>query len=330
MDSRYNDSVQLTTVNGEGDLFRLVTENDRISALCRYRDREVLFSIRYDFKEQPLQLKGGAELNDEIRILVLPHRIELLVRGKLADEEWPCGRHSILEARCAEGGTCLIEPYAEPDPAAEPCITGTFVQSEGWNPEENVFVGDGMPYTDEGRYHVLYLKDRHHHRSKWGLGAHQWSHISTEDFITWQVHPMSVAIDAPEEASICTGSWIKHDNRHYLYYTIRTCDGSPAKIRRSVSADGYHFQKDHDFAVLLSERYTGAYARDPKIIMDDQGTYHLLLTTSLREEKRGCLAHLTSRDLEHWEEENEPFYISPTEDEPECCDYFFKDGWYSA
>ncbi len=92
-------------------------------------------------------------------------------------------------------------------------------------------VGDCMPYVHDGRYHVLYLKDRHHHASKWGRGGHQWAHI----------------------------------------YTVRIFDGSPAPLRRSVSGDGYHDVKDRDFSVCLSERYHAASARDPKVLLSHHG-----------------------------------------------------------
>lgn len=320
--------LQITTAASlEGELFRF-THHGRTVASCEYHSGKVAFAIAYDFKDKPLVLEGAARAGDPVRIRILPQRIELIVQERIVDEEWPCGRHALAQAECTAAAGCDMQPFAPAEEEEGPCVLGTIAQAEGWQPEENVFVGDCMPYADGERYHVLYLKDRHHHCSKWGLGAHQWEHISTEDFQEWQIHPMAVSIDAPEEASICTGSWIKYDGKHYLYYTIRTCDGSPASICRSVSEDGYHFRKDHNFAVLLSQRYTGASARDPKIILGDEGVYHMLLTTSLRAEGRGCLAHLVSRDMDTWQEKEEPLYVSPTQDEPECCDYFYKDGWY--
>ena len=159
------------------------------------------------------------------------------------DEEWPCGRHALESAR-REGDVSIVRVPRGISAAEPPAVLGTFEGAEGWKPEGDVFVGDCMPYADGGRYHVLYLKDRRHHQSKWGLGAHQWEHISTDDLCHWQIHPMAVAIEAPEEGSICTGSWIRRGETHYLYYTIRTCDGSPARVARSVSGDGWHFRRD--------------------------------------------------------------------------------------
>ena len=109
---------------------------------------------------------------------------------------------------------------------------------------------------------------------------------------------------------------------------MRTCDGSPAPIRRSVSRDGYHFTKDRAFSFTLSSRYTAASARDPKVVRAADGLYHMLVTTSLAAEGRGCLAHLTSPDLTAWTEQ-EPLYIAPADGgEPECPDYVAYRGHY--
>jgi hypothetical protein len=253
----------------------------------------------------------------------------LYVNGQLADEEWPYGHHALAEGTLTDYGCGLQVRAWTDEKRTEPSVLGTFCHAEGWKPEENVFVGDCMPHCHEGVYHVLYLKDRHHHKSKWGRGAHQWSHISSEDMVHWQIHPMAVEIDDPAEGSICTGSWIYADEMHYLFYTVRMCDGSPARICRSVSADGYHFEKDRGFSFVLSEKYQGRGARDPKMFRDADGLYHMILTTSLRKERVGCLAHLVSEDLTVWHELDEPIYVAPDgRGEPECPDYFYKDGFY--
>ncbi|MBO4885233.1 MAG: hypothetical protein J5602_07965 [Clostridia bacterium] len=313
-------------VSGEGELFRFERDG-RCAAACARRNGEVEFSILYDFRGEPLRLRGAAADGEALCVRVLPQRVELWLGGRLQDEEWPCGRHFLEGARQAGPVRCAVTPYTAEE-APQPAVLGEFEGAEGWQPEENVFVGDCMPYADGGRYHVLYLKDRHHHHSKWGLGAHQWAHISTEDFRRWQIHPMAVTIDAPEEGSICTGSWIRRGDKQFLFFTIRSCDGSPARIGRSLSEDGWHFRRDEAFAMYLSERYNGASARDPKVIRDARGTYHMFLTTSLLAEGRGCLAHLTSPDADVWREEDEPIYIAPGRNEPECCDYFELNGWY--
>jgi hypothetical protein len=316
------------TVAQTGDAFRSCRA-DACILRGAFEDGCVQVSIYYDYKDEPLNLVANASLGDHVRVILRPYRIELYVNGQLADEEWPYGHHALAEGTLTDYGCGLQVRAWTDEKRTEPSVLGTFCHAEGWKPEENVFVGDCMPHCHEGVYHVLYLKDRHHHKSKWGRGAHQWSHISSEDMVHWQIHPMAVEIDDPAEGSICTGSWIYADGMHYLFYTVRMCDGSPARICRSVSADGYHFEKDRGFSFVLSEKYQGRGARDPKMFRDVDGLYHMILTTSLRKERVGCLAHLVSEDLTVWHELDEPIYVAPDgRGEPECPDYFYKDGFY--
>lgn len=292
------------------------------------RERHVRCCIGYDADERPLMLEAEAEAGVEVTLILLPHRIELYIDGALCDEEWPMGK-CLFDAQSTVSGDLQLSicDYEEEN-KGQPAILYSFEGAENWRPEENVFVGDCMPYRKGDEYHVLYLKDRRHHRSKWGLGAHQWAHISTKDLKTWQMHPMAVEITQPEEGSICTGSWITVGEKEYLYYTVRMGGGKAAPIRRSVSMDGVHFKKDESFGFTLPSGYDAASARDPKVIRDENGIYHMLLTTSLTESKKGCLAHLISDDGEIWQDSGAPIYVAPAEDQPECPDYIAYGGRY--
>ena len=238
-------------------------------------------SVQYDYERRPLSLNGEISVGDSVEVVLMNHRIELYINGELKDEEWPAGKifFEMGDVFVPEVKVAVSE-YVEKNEEF-PAVISSFENAEGWYPGNGVFVGDCMPYRRNDEYHVLYLKDRHHHKSKWGLGAHQWEHISTVDFKKWDIHPMAVPITDATEASICTGSWIKHGNLEYLYYTVRMGRGIPAPIRRSVSSDGYHFEKDSDFGFVISERYHQASARDPKVIYGEDGLFHMFLTTSL-------------------------------------------------
>ncbi len=282
---------------------------------------ELLINLYYTANERPLCVKSTVKKGDRVEIRLLSYRIDLLVNGELMDEEWPAGEclYTTKNEITSDFAIDVTEgEYSEPE---QPSVIGTFTNAEGWRPSENEFVGDCMAHVHDGRFHVMYLKDRHHHASKWGYGAHQWEHISTDDFANWQIHPTVVPIDDPSEGSICTGSWVERNGVQYVYYTVRGFNAdTPAKICRSISQDGYHYKKDKDFGFYLSDKYHTPSERDPKIIADSNGVYHMLLTTSLLNKGGGCLAHLTSTDLDTWTEE-EPIYRSWANTQPECPDY---------
>ena len=291
-------------------------------------DGRIDLSVQYDFRRNPLTLRADVQIGDRIEAVLLPHRIELYVNGVLKDEEWPAG------ARLFEQGDEIFSnlnvtavEYRE-EQTEFPNVLSSFTEAEGWYPGDGVFVGDCMPYEKDGEYHVLYLKDRHHHASKWNLGAHQWDHISTKDFLHWDVHPMAVPITEPWEGSICTGSWIRNGDKEYLFYTVRRGTGIPAPIRRSISHDGYHFEKDLDFGFTLPNTYHTSGARDPKVVLGGDGLFHMFLTTALTENGKGCLAHFVSSDLDDWTDTGTPIYVSPDSAQPECPDYFFYNGKY--
>ena len=285
-------------------------------------------AVYYDCNKQGLELKGEIKEGDTVVAVLLDYRIELYINGVLVDEEWPFGNRlfGAQDGFLPMPSICVSEVQIEKK--EPPCVVYSFENAEGWRPGGGVFVGDCMPYRRGDEYHVLYLKDRHHHKSKWGQGAHQWEHISTKDFKTWSVHPMAVEITEPWEGSICTGSWIENGGREYLYYTVRRSGGLPAIICRSVSEDGYHFQKDKNFGFTLSEKYNGPVARDPKVIKGEDGFYHMFLTTVLVKENLGCLAHYISKDLEEWQEVEKPIHVVENSDHPECPDYFKYNGKY--
>lgn len=291
-------------------------------------DGAVSVAVVYDYHRAPLCLVSSVSEGDSFAVHLLPHRIELYKNGALVDEEWPGGERLYAVGDCIAGTIPVLAETFSPAATEQPTVLGTFDGAEGWRPEETVFVGDCMPYVRDNVFHVLYLKDRHHHRSKWGLGAHQWSHISSKDMHTWQIHPMAVEITDPEEGSICTGSWIRHGEKEYLFYTVRRGKGLSAPIRRSVSADGFHFEKDGSFEFVLPDRYNVRSARDPKVILGADGRFHMFLTTMLVAENRGCLAHLVSDDLDVWEDTGTPIYIAEDATHPECPDYIEYGGRY--
>ena len=303
-------------------------KNGRKTIEIQAFDGIITVSVQYDYKRNPLELTCEIKNNDHVSIILYEHRIELYVNNELKDEEWPFGNmlYSLGDTFVSDKSVTVKE-YNEKE-KEQPSVISTFENAEGWRPDGEVFVGDCMPYRKNDEYHVLYLKDRRHHKSKWGMGAHQWEHISTKDFKIWSVHPMAVPITESWECSICTGSHIEKDGREYLYYTVRRANGLPAIISRSVSNDGYHFTKDKNFGFTLSEKFNGPVARDPKVIMGEDGLYHMFLTTALVEENLGCLAHYVSKDLEAWQEAKKPIHIVENSDHPECPDYFKYKGKY--
>lgn len=316
-----------------------------------HSDSEALvFEMFTNAREMPLTLSvpwyAIQRKRHDVVIRYSGYKLELFVDGVLLDEEWPMGavdlRNVVVQqyagviqtilVNYAYGQTELAEIFSDEQSVREKDreylgvepISMQYRKPRGYN----TGVGDCMPFYDGENFHIYYLFDRRGHRSKWGLGAHQWAHISTKNFKEWKYHPMAVGITEEWEGSICTGSVIRANGRYYAYYAVRAVDGSPARLTWAESQDGIHFEKNGKY-IELSDNYHLASVRDPHVFKDRDGLYRMLVTTSIiRENKeQGCLAQLVSHDLKTWEEAS-PFIVPGYHDQPECADYFEWNGWY--
>lgn len=340
----------------KGNLFSIINDSEQMiirifsGNLPGLKDQALATEILMDANEKPLVLSIGMDIVKESDHVILIRYdsacIEMWVDGVLIDEEWPMGSLQLSQSKVqvrGEGSEAIFWNYAVSDTEIKEIFTDEYdaekkkVEFFGkepssiqyWKPPGlNTSVGDCMPFYDGERFHIYYLFDRRGHRSKWGLGAHQWAHISTKDFKDWENHPLAIKISEDWEGSICTGSVIQVNHIYYAYYAVRAVDGSPARLTWAESTDGINFEKTGEY-IELSDAYHLPSVRDPHVFRDQDGLYRMLITTSIKNgnKMQGCLAQLVSRDLKNWSEES-PFIIPGYHDQPECADYFEWNGWY--
>lgn len=319
------------------------------------KDGAVMVSVKTAASKPPMILKipGAALADGKKHALALRHsgpNLELFLDGVLVDEDWPVGNVPAFEAsQAGRGGLSDVTAYdvaltdarieslagsPESLAARQSRILGVQAPVDAfWKPRgRDTWVGDCMPFFHEGIFHVYYLADRRNHRSKWGLGAHQWAHLSTRDFKTWREHPMALGITDESEGSICTGSVFFHDGIFYAFYAVRKAFDTPLpRLGMATSPDGERFLQKTPL-VPLSSPYRDRTTRDPFVFQDPAtGLFHMLVTTSLTDgplaNRDGCLAHLTSPDLKTWSQQP-PFIVPGYPAEPECPDLFEWNGWY--
>jgi beta-fructofuranosidase len=276
--------------------------------------------------------------------------LELFCNGSLVDEEWPIGKlgmgahprisikrpivqlsvwnSALTDKKLVSlyGGTQSIAHETEALLGPQP----RFIQSSrprGFNTN----AGDAMPFYHDGTFHLFYLLDRRQHHSKWGLGAHQWGHISSTDLIHWKHYPVALAIDHDWEGSICTGSVFFENGRYYAYYATRMPDRSE-HLAMAQSTDGIHFKKSipTPFAEPAAP-YVHGPNRDP-FVFRANGGFHMIVTAAIpmrdASGNEGALEHLVSKDLSHWTPLKDPFLLSGSDAQPECSDLMKWKGWY--
>ncbi|MBQ9533619.1 MAG: VCBS repeat-containing protein [Prevotella sp.] len=212
------------------------------------------------------------------------------------------------------------------DPTRQPDHMQYFTPQGG-----QYFVGDCIPFSHNGTYYLYWLLDEGHHSALGGLGGHQWCVSTTTDLIHWQHHPIALGIDEEWEKSICTGSVVEHDGLFYAFYATRLIDNGNVceRLSYATSPDALNYTKQLPNPFFTSaEGYSQRNFRDPKVSIDDEGTFHLFVSSEKTsgDGPRGCLVHMTSKDLKDWKVEGT--VLEGLGAVPECPDYFLWNGWY--
>lgn len=310
--------------NVSGNLLRIYTPDQQELMACVYREGQLEVSLYYSARESPLILRSAIRTPKTVTVSGTSSKVILLSDGKLLDEEWPLGKILFENALYIAMVQAVFQDVSAKEPEFVPEY---FTGISSWKPSgENTYIGDCMPFADGDTYRIFYLFDRRHHKSKWGLGAHRWAQVSSRDLVHWRTHPIAIGIDEQFEGSICTGSHIRFRDRYYAFYAVRMSDYSPARLTWAVSTDGEHFEKSGQY-ITLTAPYESVSARDPKVFLLDDGQFHMLVTTSIAEHNVGALAHLVSKDLEHWEQ-LPPLVVLDIADQPECSDFIRFGDWY--
>lgn len=342
-------------------LYRMYSADTRIGTT-------LIFEIGLDSNDRPLQVNVpistvGATTWHNVIVRYNKCKVEFFIDGVLVDEEWTIGSlrrenaepfligADFYDGKIVSGFYGLIDYLAIWD---RPLSDDEIVRLNGgaeeikvrekqilgeekpitqyWKPRgHNTNVGDCMPFYHNGTFHLFYLFDRRHHRSKWGYGAHQWAHASSTDLINWIHHPLAIPITEEFEGSICTGSVTFHQGIYYAFYATRE-PNIGEYISFATSSDCINFEKAKPNPLASPEPpYRKGHYRDPNVFCDEQGIFHLLVTAELElpdlAGRGGCLAHLVSTDLINWELK-EPFIIPGQIGQPECSDYFKWGDWY--
>ncbi|MDQ6706625.1 MAG: hypothetical protein M3Z85_11700, partial [Acidobacteriota bacterium] len=308
------------------------------------------------FRPQPLVVGVPLSLWDanqphDLLLRYAGFRIDLFVDGVLIDEEWPIGTlgaHGVKSVTAAPAiGEIAVWNRLLADGEIERKAGGADIVAQRekamfgpedstlqyWRPRGyNTSAGDAMPFFHDGTLHVFFLLDRRHHGSKWGLGAHQWGHVSTTDLSHWKHYPPALTITEEWEGSICTGSAFFHNGRYYAFYATRMPDRSE-RLGMATSQDGVHFEKQMPTPFAEpAEPYRRGPNRDP-FVFADGGQFRMLVTAELAHpgvaQRGGAIEQLISDDLKTWTPIAVPF-LAPGYfgHQPECSDLFFWRGWY--
>lgn len=165
------------------------------------------------------------------------------------------------------------------------------------------FVGDPMPYYENGKFHIFYLEDLRDGKATY----HPWTLYETSNFYEYEnrgiVIPYADTLDA-QDAALGTGSVIKDKNGLYhAYYTGHNDAYSPKEaIMHATSEDMINWTKMPEDTFFAEEAYSKDDFRDPYVLyVEEEGQYWMLVTA--RSEDQGVLVKYTSKDLTTWTHE---------------------------
>ncbi len=196
------------------------------------------------------------------------------------------------------------------------------------NPKSDVgYVGDPMPFFDNGKMNVFYLQDGRNT----SLGFHPVSMMDTTNFYDYNEHgvvlPYENDIYSPDLA-IGTGSVIKDKNGiyHFFYtgFNGNSSSGLPykEKIQHATSNDMINWTKIEDDGFYGGKNDF----RDPYVIYNTQDDcYWMLITTNSG--GHGIIELYKSEDLKTWSY-SEEFYRNPFDSSNMECPTLIEFGGY--
>lgn len=206
---------------------------------------------------------------------------------------------------------------------------------------ENAWVGDLIPYYENGTYYGFYLHDPRI-RDKEYAEETTWHLIETKDFVNLDYKGESIARGGIHDANknAYTGSVIKceKDGLYHVFYTAYNEDFKlrGKTIQSVMQATGKNLEnletvKDFLF-VSDGKQYEEFDWRDPFVFWNDEDQcYYMLLAsrvTNRGDLRGGCIALCKSEDLINWTYEK-PFYDPKMYITMECPELFkMGEYWY--
>ena len=197
------------------------------------------------------------------------------------------------------------------------------------------FLGDVIPFYWNGVYHAFYLKaplpplrDGAHHTP--------YAHVASRDLVNWEELPLAIEPGppgSPDSVSCFTGAIIERDGLFYLFYTGFTGEGEAQTVCLAKSDDLITWRKDARNPLVKADPrwYEAIDWRDPfPFWNEDAGEYWMLLAAREKSgpsNRRGCIALLTSPDLEEWQVKP-PFWSPRLYYTHECPDLFRWDDFW--
>lgn len=227
--------------------------------------------------------------------------------------------------------------YVSNDPDAAPSGTLSYYDVNDLSQNYSMFykpshgwVGDPMPFYENGTFHVFYLQDTRPAPATF----HPWYKATTADFLSYtdDGEMIPCGADNSQEDALGTGSVFKNGNIYYAFYTAHNGDLDPKEfIYLATSSDLKAWTKQPSFSFRAPDGYDRNEFRDP-FILKEGNEFKMLVSTRADiggGAWKGVIAQFKSNDLLNWEIDTATpfFYIDDNEFMVECADVFTENGY---
>lgn len=204
---------------------------------------------------------------------------------------------------------------------------------------QDAWVGDLIPYCEDGLYYGFYLHDP---RCQEGMYAEEttWHLVTTKDCVDLTYHGEAIqrGSDKQPNKNAYTGSIIKDKKgKYYAFYTAFNADITinNKSVQSVMCATGdslYHLETEEDFLFVADDIYYEAFDwRDPYVFWnEEEENYWMLLAARVKNSgalRGGCIALCKSDDLRNWRYEK-PFFKPNMYVTMECPEVFQMGKWW--
>ena len=220
----------------------------------------------------------------------------------------------------------------DPQTQEDTCAYTTFFRPAA-DPQGQPYVGDPMPYYEDGTYYIYYLKD----------GGDSFQHsvylATTTDFVRYTEveEPILESEAGAQDDWIGTGSVCKVGETYYLFYTGHTGNAKyefAETILLAKGSDPYHFEKVEGWELTPpAELGQKRDFRDPQAYYDEAADTVTLTVTAAQDGTARLLKFTLPGDLaDAADAQYDGIIFTNTQVDCwnlECSDTFFLDGhWY--
>ncbi|KAH9996750.1 family 32 glycoside hydrolase [Xylariaceae sp. FL0662B] len=206
-------------------------------------------------------------------------------------------------------------------------------------PHQSQAAADAIPLLVDNTYHLFHLTtppDTVHHPPRL---RSCWSRLRSVNLVNWTRDPKPVITPGenptdPDTSGAWTGSAVLGpDERMNIFYTGYSLPQEGKQVVIRVTArdrEGTIFDAKRQPIVIKAtsdlSQFEDIDFRDPFVFFNESvGEFWMLVATRLRQGPywtRGCIALLTSPDLQEWEVESSPLYAPGDIFCPECPELF--------